>query len=158
MNGTIRLDEVGSVARAWLPEVVEHSVRPLAVMIHQGTLPQLALAGPVISALSQGTSDRRSRAALADVGPIISALIALLVLDARTVAANIDVHNALRALLPVSLDAVEDLLAPSSGVSNLVEAERMFRAGLLAHDWILRAVPCGGVAVILAPLRKGVEA
>lgn len=156
---TLRNDERGTVARAWLPEVVANSVVPIASMVHAGTLPQLALAGPVISAISQGSNSKRAAAALRDIGSIIEALVALLVLDVRVPSSNAAVHDAIRVLTPVCLDAVEDMLAESVSVIHLVEVERMWRVGILESDWELhleRATDPRGrpVATIFAPFRK----
>lgn len=154
---TLRLDAIGDVARPFTVAEVEGTLAPLAVAIDAGRVPSIALLFPIIAALRHGRRPRRGDVALRAVGPIANALVAVMVLDARKESSRRKVHDVVRALDAVGLDAVEDLLARYPAVRPIIEAERMHRAGLLRADWSLvleGRAPSGRIAArVLAPVR-----
>jgi hypothetical protein len=141
MNNSLRLDEVGDVARPFTVAELHGHVAPLAVAVAQRRLPSLALAFAVFSALSRGRTPRRSMVARARSGQLCDALVAMTTLDAREQESMTRVHDVVAALHPVCLDALEDLLANAPAIFPILEAERMHRVGMLEQDWRLVALP-----------------
>lgn len=137
---TLRSGELGDVARALTRDEVARYGHVARLMLER-SFPRLVLADVVVSALRAGRSRERGRAASRMVGSIIEALAALLCMDVRESASRQRIHAALRALEPVGLDALEDLLALYDVARVIIEAERMFRAGLLSEDWALILPP-----------------
>lgn len=159
-GGSLRVDQIGDVARPFSEEEVEHFA-PFAQLVAAGRLPSLALLGPVLASLGGGRRPARGQAASSHVGPIADALVAMLSLDAREIASRRAIHDAVRALDSVCLDAVEDMLARFNAARPLLEAERMWRHGLLCEDWclVLSDVPAGPGRIsarVVAPIRQAV--
>lgn len=160
-GGSLRVDQIGDVARPFTEEEVEH-FSPFAQLVAAGRLPSLALLGPVLASLRDGRRPARGQAASSHVGPIVDALVAMLALDARVMESRAAIHDSVRALDSTCIDAVEDMLAHFDAARPLLEAERMWRHGLLCDDWCLvlspepPAVPGRISARVVAPIRQGV--
>lgn len=155
---SLRVGEIGDVARP-LTEKRVRALTPIAERVLAQKLPTLSLLSVLVEALRAGRCPERGRAASRTLGPLLAAFIVLVALDVRAESSRRRLHAALRALEPVSLDALEDLLSAFPVARTLIEAERMHRAGLLTEDWSLalgdEADPSGKIPVrVHAPLRQ----
>lgn len=158
-RGTLRLDDVGSVARAFTVEEVDY-LAPAAAQVAASLTPALSLLYPIHLSLAHGANPRRARAAGRSLGQIIVAFAVMIAIDARCPHCRVRVHDALRALPPEGIDALDDMLANFPAARPLLEAERMFRANMLADDWRLDLEPelrdGRVVATVRARAREGI--
>lgn len=136
---TLRLDAIGDVARPFeLDEL--RTLNTLAQLVRAKKSPRLVFLVPVLASLRHGKREKRSATASKAVNQLMNVLAAALVFNALDPASCAELHACVRALSLPALDAFEDMLARYTSVRPLLEAERMWRAGLLATDWSIEAV------------------
>jgi hypothetical protein len=113
----------------------EHEVtflRGAAAAIEGGRLPSLAVAGLVVQAVRGGSDQTAVRASLRSIGQLGNALVIFfggLPSDWERM------RKAVRALDEDALDAFDDLLRGFRASRQIVDAERLWRAGVLRADW-----------------------
>jgi hypothetical protein len=133
---TLRDRPLGSTARPFKPFEI-HFLRATGDAVEAKRLPVLAIAGPVLGALSDARDRAASLEASRTVGPLCLAVLAFLVCDSRREEHRARMHRAVRALSDVALDVFEDLFREAGQPGAIVEAERLYRRNLLEGDWHL---------------------
>jgi hypothetical protein len=99
-------------------------------------IPVFALASMLVARCT----DPRHRTAIGSFGDLALALAYFGALNAPNATA---LRSTLSRLTPAALDALDDLLALAPGsafVSNVLDAERMQRAGMLSAPWFFEVV------------------
>ncbi len=154
---TLRLDAVGDVARPLLLEEVHRVLVPTANAVRLRKLPELALLAVLAPAIGRGRNTRRGALAMRHAGRMVRAVVSMIALDVRDPARVGELHEDVRALSDVCLDALDDVLANVPPVRPILEAERMWRAGLLREDWTMRVAGAAPLrAVVVALIRPAV--
>lgn len=128
--------------------------RGIAAAAEAGRVSALAFAYVLVDAIKGGSDREKTRRALRSLGQITGALVVFFGAR-RTPESCGRLHSSIRKLDDDALDAFEDLLRSSRSALMIVEAERLWRAGVLTEDWCVEQfapdryrvrVPMGRVA------------
>jgi len=135
---TLRLDAIGDVARPFELCELSRSMIPLALGVTLKRVSPLSLLAPLARSLMFGRRPRRGELVMHRAGDVINAFVVLVTIDVCDPETRRRAHEVVRRLELPAIDAIEDMLAHLPAVRPILEAERLYRAGL-AGDWTLVA-------------------
>jgi hypothetical protein len=159
---SMRVDEVGDVARPFTVEEVDGPLRDVALAVAARRIPSLVMLSPILASLQRGARPRRGVFAARTVGALARAVVAILAFDVTKTETSIpELREAVRLLDSPALDALEDLFARFPAIRPIIEADRMRRAGLLEGEWELdvrRGSPTSRVRLTVVARPRPAEA